>query len=496
MPGSLDPFVEVRIGKYRGITKHFEKQRQDHVWNEVFAFSRDQMRSSVIEVVVKDKVLTKDDEPVGIIRFDLNQVPTRVPPESPIAPEWHQLEDKKVQGRMKGDLKLAIWMGTAADEVFPDAWHSDAASSLVDVSIASCIRSNVYFSPRLWYVRVEIIEAEDLVVAENSRIPEVYVKAQMGHQTLRTKVVHAPTFNPQWNEDLLFVTAEPFEDYLVLSVEDRGEPNRVEEIGRVVISLSSIEKRADDRMIKTRWFQLEKPVAAVDTAHLKEDELPGSLLLRLCLEGGYHVLDESLHYSSDLRPTAEELWKPPIGVLELGILRAEGLHPMKTRDGRGTSDAFCVARYGNKWVRTRTVVNTLSPKFNEHHTWDVYDPATVLTVGIWNYRHRPCYPPHVDTRISYAEAVHLDELDEEFDTFPTSRRADIVRMRYDRMRSVAGKIQTVVGDVATYGERVLALLSWRDPVATAIFVIFCIVSALVLFVTPYRIDECQSPGVQ
>ncbi|XXG85188.1 hypothetical protein AAC387_Pa11g0317 [Persea americana] len=251
---------------------------------------------------------------------------------------------------MKGELKLAIWMGTAADEAFPDAWHSDAASAHVDVSMASYIRPKVYFSPRLWYVRVNIIEAEDLVVAENSRIPKVNVKAQIGHQKLKTKVVHAPTFNPLWNEDLLFVTAEPFEDYLVLSIEDQGEPNRVEVIGRVVIPLSTIEKRADDRMIKARWFKLEKPVAAVHVKKSKEDELCGFLLLRLCLDGGDHVMDESSHYSSDLRPTAEELWNPPTGVLELGILRAEGLHPMKIRDGRGTADAFCVARYGHKWV--------------------------------------------------------------------------------------------------------------------------------------------------
>ncbi|RWR91811.1 FT-interacting protein 1-like protein [Cinnamomum micranthum f. kanehirae] len=91
MPGSLDPFVEVRIGKYRGITKHFEKQRQDPVWNKVFAFSRYQMRSSVLEVVVKDKAHNKDDEHVGIIRFDLNRIPTRIPPESSLAPEWHRL---------------------------------------------------------------------------------------------------------------------------------------------------------------------------------------------------------------------------------------------------------------------------------------------------------------------------------------------------------------------------------------------------------------------
>ncbi|XP_010934752.1 FT-interacting protein 3 [Elaeis guineensis] len=679
--GSLDPFVEVRVGNYRGNTKHFEK-KQNPEWKEVFAFSRDRMQSSVLDVVVKDKNLVKDDF-VGFIRFDLNDVPTRVPPDSPLAPEWYRLEDKKGD-KTKGELMLAVWFGTQADEAFPDAWQSDVVMPVDASVVSSHIRSKVYHAPRLWYVYVNIIEAQDIIIADKTRFPDVFVKAHIGNQLLRTRMVQARTFNPLWNEEFMFVVAEPFEDHLILSVEDKVGPNKDEVIGRVVIPLGSMEKRADDRMIHGRWFNLEKPVA-VDVDQIKKEKFSSRLHLRVCLDGGYHVLDESTHYSSDLRPTAKQLWKPSIGLLELGILNAEGLHPMKTRDGKGTSDTYCVAKYGQKWVRTRTIINSLSPKYNEQYTWEVYDPATVLTVGVfdncqlgekgpngnrdvkigkvrirlstletgrvythsypllvlhpsgvkkmgelhlairfsstslinmmciysrpllpkmhyirpltvrqldmlrhqavqivaarlsrmepplrrevveymsdvdshlwsmrrskanffrlmsvfsglfavgkwfgdvcawknpittvlvhilflmlvcfpelilptiflymfliglWNYRYRPRYPPHMNTKISHAEAVHPDELDEEFDTFPTSRSADLVRMRYDRLRSVAGRIQTVVGDVATQGERIQALLSWRDPRATAIFVLFCLMAALVLYVTPFQV---------
>ncbi|PHU00318.1 hypothetical protein BC332_30105 [Capsicum chinense] len=37
--------------------------------------------------------------------------------------------------------------------------------------------------------------------------------------------------------------------------------------------------------------------------------------------------------------------------------------------------------------------------------------------------------PHMNARLSQAETAHPDELDEEFDTFPTSRPTDVVRMR-------------------------------------------------------------------
>ncbi|KAK6162352.1 hypothetical protein DH2020_002193 [Rehmannia glutinosa] len=379
--GSLDPCVEVKLGNYKGVTNHFEKN-QNPEWNTVFTFSKDRMQSSVLEVIVKDKDMVKDDF-VGIVRFDLHEIPTRVPPDSPLAPEWYRLEDKKGEKQKKGELMLAVWIGTQADEAFSEAWHSDAASPVDSSASSTHIRSKVYHSPRLWYVRVNVIEAQDLVVGEKNRFPNVHVKAQIGNQVLKTKPVQSQTMNVLWNEDLMFVAAEPFDDHLVLSVEDRVGPNKDEVLGRVFIPLATVERRADDRIVHSRWFNLQKP-SATDIEEPKKDKFASRVHLRVCLDGGYHVLDESTHYSSDLRPTAKQLWKPPIGVLELGILNADALTPMKTRNGRGTSDTFCVAKYGQKWVRTRTITDSLNPKYNEQYTWEVFDPATVLTVGVFD----------------------------------------------------------------------------------------------------------------
>ncbi|KAJ0988139.1 hypothetical protein J5N97_006495 [Dioscorea zingiberensis] len=679
--GSLDPYVEVKLGNYKGTTKHFEKKTNPE-WNQVFAFSKERIQASVVEVVVKDKDFVKDDF-VGRVLFDLNEVPKRVPPDSPLAPQWYRLEDRK-NDKVKGELMLAVWMGTQADEAFPDAWHSDAAT--VPSDGLATIRSKVYLTPKLWYVRVNVIEAQDLLITDKGRYPEVYVKAILGNQALRTRVSPSKNTNPMWNEDLMFVAAEPFEEHLILSVEDRVGPNKDEVLGKATIPLQHVDRRLDYRAVNSRWFNLEKHVVVEGDQKKKEVKFSSRIHLRVCLDGGYHVLDESTHYSSDLRPTAKLLWKPNIGVLELGILTAQGLLPMKTKDGRGTTDAYCVAKYGQKWVRTRTIIDSFAPKWNEQYTWEVYDPCTVITVGVfdnchlqggdkaagtrdtrigkvrirlstlqtdrvythsypllvllpsgvkkmgevqlavrftcssllnmmhmysqpllpkmhylhplsvtqldnlrhqatqivsmrlsraepplrkevveymldvdshmwsmrkskanffrimsvlsgliavskwfdqichwknplttvlihilfiilvlypelilptiflylfligvWYFRWRPRQPPHMDTRLSHADTAHPDELDEEFDTFPTSRPPEIVRMRYDRLRSVAGRIQTVVGDLATQGERLQNLLSWRDPRATALFVTFCLIAAIVLYVTPFRV---------
>ena len=176
--GSVDPYVEVRLGNYKGITKHFEKKLNPE-WNEVFAFSRERVHSSVLEVIVKDKNLVKDDF-VGVVRFDLNDIPTRVLPDSPLAPEWYRLENVKGEKFSKGELMLAVWHGTQADESFPNAWHSDAVASTGASFLGSHLRSKIYHAPRLWYVRVNVIEAQDIVVAAQNRFPDLFVRAQIG----------------------------------------------------------------------------------------------------------------------------------------------------------------------------------------------------------------------------------------------------------------------------------------------------------------------------
>lgn len=76
---------------------------------------------------------------------------------------------------------------------------------------------------------------------------------------------------------------------------------------------------------------------------------------------------------------------------------------MKMKDGRGSTDAYCVAKYGQKWVRTRIILDTLSPKWNEQYTWEVYDPCTVITMGVFDNCHlgndKQGFGPARDSRI-------------------------------------------------------------------------------------------------
>ncbi|KAK3142313.1 hypothetical protein QOZ80_4BG0344940 [Eleusine coracana subsp. coracana] len=640
LPTSSSPYVEVRVGSHRGATRPREKEVETSSpeWNQVFAFSKDRVLAAAVEVVV---VADKGGGcVVGSVAFDVAEAPVRVPPDSPLAPQWYRLGNA---ANGAGEVMLSVWVGTQADEAFAEAWHGgDGGPSA---------RSKVYVTPKLWYLRIRVLEAQNVVPLPGVKgHPEVFAKVQVGGVALRTRPCAAASRSPMaWNEELVLAVAEPFDEPAVLIV----EAGKDEIVGRVVLPLAIFEKRLDHhrRPAPSQWFCLEplgRSALAPDHAAMLA---AGRVHLSACLEGAYHVTEEPVMYAGDTRPTARQLWPPPVGVVEVGVLGAHDLPP--------ATNAYCVARYGHKWVRTRTVLDSCgSPRWNEQYTWEVYDPCTVLTIavfdnnshlpgssgtgnnvirdqrigkvrirlstletdrvhsdaypllalhpsgsglrrngelrialdalrrqamalvaarlgrgepplgrevveyvldadahawsirrskahflratavlsasartarwladvcrwkrpvttvlahvllvtlscfpdlvlptaflylaltGLWNYRRRPRGPAHMDARLSCADTIHGDELDEELDTFPTSRPGAVVRVRYDRLRSVAGRVQAVVGDVATQGERVRALLAWRDPRATALFTAFCLVAAVVSYVTPPRV---------
>ncbi|CAK7323727.1 unnamed protein product [Dovyalis caffra] len=676
--GTCDPYVEVKTGNYKATTKHAQRTLAP-IWNQVFAFNKDLLQSKTIEILVRDKAAVTNAS-IGSITVVIGDIPARLLGDSSPTPQWYKLADQNgVPGR-SGDLMLAIWVGNQMDDAFSVAWHLDAAS--VSVDKVSNTRPQVYYSPRLWYLRVKVNSAQDLVVSDPNRKPEVYVKATLGNKVLKTKVSKNKSANPCWNEELMFVVDEPFEDALILSVEDDRGDNKVDYLGRCVKPLHKITQRLlppfpSEEIINLKRYGVlgEEPT----------EKFSSKLRATIFLDGVYHVFDEPALFSTDLTATSPKLKPGKVGDLELGILKAEGLVPMKSKNGLETTDAFCVAKYGQKWARTSTVVSSLAPKWMKQYQWDVYDPCTVIAIGVFdngnlqvgdgwydtligkvirirlstldfgriykyayplialkpdgvkkmgelhftlrfnftktwgdmvyqytqpllpktqytnpmsvyqidNLRHQAvqcitwrlarsdpplsrevvesmlngpqsvwslrrgrvnfirvmeclncfvtawnwfddlrqwknsgitvlawaafvcaiCYSemiipglllflfcyglqnylkrardiPYLDTKLSQVETENVLDFGEELDSFPTSAPPDVLRLRYDILRSTGYRIESAVGNLATQLERFHSILSWRDRRATLIFMLFCFIAIIVFFFVPFRL---------
>ncbi|CAA3019833.1 ft-interacting 1 [Olea europaea subsp. europaea] len=421
--GSLDPYVEVKVGNYKGVTKHFEKNQNS---------------------------------------FDIVEVPVRVPPDSPLAPQWYKLENKKGEKISHGEIILAIWMGTQADEAFREAWHFDA--------------HNV---------------------------------SQLSLTSTRSK----------WNEGLIFVASEPFDEYIILSVEDRIGPGKDEVLGILIIPVREVPQRVDTpKLPNPRWHALHKPsVAEEEGKKKKEPKFASRILLRLSIDAGYHYAWEVYDPCTVITIGAfdnchingkDDVKDQKIGKVRIRLSTLETdriythFYPLLVFSPLGLKKhgelhlairfSFIawmnmVTQYGKPLLPKMHYVQPISVR---HIDWLRHQAMQIVAARLSRAEpplRRPRNPPHMDARLSQAENVHPDELDEEFDTFPTSRPSDIVRMRYDRLRSVAGRVQTVMGDLATQGERAVSILSWRDPRATAIFIIFALILAMFLYVTPFQV---------
>lgn len=76
----------------------------------------------------------------------------------------------------------------------------------------------------------------------------------------------------------------------------------------------------------------------------------------------------------------------------------------------------------------------------------------LFLIGMVNHQFRLRNPLYIDARLSHAEGTLPAELDEEFDTFPTSCSGILLQMRYDRLRSVAWRIEKVLVFLAARAE--------------------------------------------
>ncbi|KAF1001473.1 hypothetical protein AG4045_031140 [Apium graveolens] len=436
-------FVELQLGNFRGTTKHFENV-SDPEWNQVFTILKDQIQATSIGFFVKDKDDNNNDHFIG--------------------------------------------------------------------------------------------------------------NAELGKVVLRTKCSSSRT--PLWNEDLMFVVAEPFEEPLILSLVDKQSANKDEVLGKCSVSLQNVEKRVDHKYA-TSIFD-NQHLQGVDKGGGAKDSKLGKVRIRLSTLETDRVYTHSYPlivlepsgvkklgeiqlavrftctslvnllqmYTQPLLPIMHYIY--PLSMHQIDSLRHQATQIVSIRLSRAEpplrkevveymldvgSTMWSVRKSKANYCRIIEVMTRFTVfcrLFNQICMWKnpfitvlvhmlllvlVYYPQMILSmmcfaifmIGISKYRFRPRHPPHMDIKLSLAHTAYGDELDEEFDTFPTSKQGEVLKMRYDRLRCIGSRIQVVIGDLATQGERVHNLLSWRDPRATSLFLILCFISAIVLYVTPSRV---------
>ena len=360
-------------------------------------------------------------------------------------------------------------------------------------------------------LKVEILGARDLAVG----VENPYVVAKYGKKWVRTRTL-LNTTAPQWNEQH---TWDVFDVGTVITVavfnDSHGAAND-QRIGKVRVRVATLET---DRMY-TQYYPL---VVLTPSGLKKMGQL--HLAVRFTCKSWPKML---AMYGKPLLPELHHT--NPISAPQMDYLRFKAMEMVASRLGRAQPPLrrevveymldfdnrtymFSLRRSKANFYRFMVLFSPIMAMwkwFDDVCKWK--NPVTTILVNVVylnlvcypklilpmvflcfimivarNYRQRPRNLPHMDAVLSHAEIAHPDELDEEFDTFPASRPADLVRMRYDRLRCIAGRVQTVAADLALQGERLLFLPRWHDPRATTIYMMLLVMMALVLYLTPFRV---------
>uniref|UniRef100_A0A8R7PM34 Protein kinase domain-containing protein n=2 Tax=Triticum urartu TaxID=4572 RepID=A0A8R7PM34_TRIUA len=330
-------------------------------------------------------------------------------------------------------------------------------------------------------LKVEILGARDLAVG----VDNPYVVAKYGKKWVRTRTL-LNTTAPQWNEQH---TWDVFDVGTVITVavfkDSHGVAND-QRIGKVRIRVATLET---DRTY-TQYYPL---VVLTPSGLKKMGQL--HLAVRFTCKSWAKML---AMYGKPLLPESHHT--NPISAPQMDYLRFKAMEMVASRLGRAQPPLrrevveymldfdnrtymFSLRRSKANFYRLMVLFSGIMAMwkwFDDVCKWK--NPVTTILVHVvylnlvcypklilpmvflcfimivaWNYRQRPRNLPHMDAVLSHAEIAHPDELDEEFDTFPASRPADLVRMRYDRLRCIAGRVQTVAADLAMQGERLLFL---------------------------------------
>ena len=72
-----------------------------------------------------------------------------------------------------------------------------------------------------------------------------------------------------------------------------------------------------------------------------------------------------------------------------------------------------------------------------------------IIYGAFQYKKRSSHPSHMNTKLSLIDSMHSEKLDEEFNTFPSSKNGEVLKKRDDRFSSIAGRVMTIIGNQAT-----------------------------------------------
>eukprot|EP01137_Pigoraptor_chileana_P014276 Opistho-2@4987 len=436
--GTSDPYVKFKFGSQKGKSKVVPKSL-DPVWKEAFEFNLHE-GADTLSLSVFDKDFLGKDDYMGEVDIPIESGSGS----GRTIDKWYPLEKGG-----KGEIHLLLTVNL--HDV--DADTAEAQAALADTKNGPKLRS-------VGAVEVSVISAKDLRAADIGGTSDPYVIVALGNTMFRTETKYK-TLNPEWNRTH---TLNVRDVHAVLDVQvfDEDKNDSPDFLGRLQIPLLDVRPGPQWYALKSKnLLDRAKGMVQIDVK-LTFDKLKAGYQSFQRLEVRYLVEEEKMSLKK-LAANANRVYQVILFFMSVGNGLSDVLH----------------------WKNPKkTVIFWICYSFIILNFQVWYLPAMLATYFL--YRRQVC-----DGRYSVTIDVNdLEDDDEESkggkDKKDDKEQKSSLREKLAAIERVTKTVQSVLGTIASFCERVKNLFSWSVPFASATIVSLLLVITTLLMLIPLR----------
>jgi len=469
--GTTDAYVIVKVGKKRRTTKtEFRTLKPD--WRESFSFQLFDMGgrdSNICQVALWDRDSIGSDEKIGSLEIDLAGLPLNLTDE-----RWWKLtrhESKSFFG-------------------FGGSKHPKDGEELPDVELLLLITVSNLFEPQIppdqlmlaqkasqGWLRIHVIKAINLGSFDSNGFSDPFVVIEIGNRHMRTPTIKK-NLNPEWDCVLETPVKDVFECAYV-HVYDEDDNGKYEHMGSLCIPLLSAPYGIP------LWYQLKN----------ESLQKPAEGCIQLSFNLNYLKLPMYAKCISRRAPrymVKPELFK--FKILKANIARISVFaHAMS----RGVT----LLLHALTWQISPEV--TVSFGIGWVTFWifaQIWHLTIALCFGVLYFGFQKLRGKRSLMSVFDLDAYDEDEEDQEeaqaMEEEPDEEEADTgkkssmnpvaLRRQMRQLKALARSVQNVLGDIASYLERIVNLFTWASPVMTMICAFGLFMASLLLMYIPLR----------
>uniref|UniRef100_A0A663F2A9 Multiple C2 and transmembrane domain-containing protein 1 n=1 Tax=Aquila chrysaetos chrysaetos TaxID=223781 RepID=A0A663F2A9_AQUCH len=449
--GLSDPYVKFRLGHQKYKSKIVPKTLNPQ-WREQFDFHLYEERGGIIDITVWDKDAGKKDDFIGRCQVDLSTLSKE---------QTHKLEMPLEEG--EGCLVLLVTLTASAAVTISDLSVNSLEDQKEREEILKRYRPMMMFHnlKDVGFLQVKVIRAEALMAADVTGKSDPFCVVELNNDRLLTHTVYK-NLNPEWNKIFTF-NIKDIHSVLEVTVYDEDRDRSADFLGKVAIPLLSIQNGEQKAYV------------------LKNKELTGPTkgVIYLEIDVIFNAVKASIR---TLMPKEQKYIEEEDRLSKQLLLR--NFIRMKRCIMVLINAAYYISSCFDWDSPPRSLAAFLLFLFVVWNFELYMIPLALLLLLAWNYF---LIVSGKDNRQhdTVVEDMLEDEEEEDDRDDKDSEKKGFMNRLY-AIQEVCVSVQNILGEVASFGERIKNTFNWTVPFLSWLAIVALSVFTIILYFIPLR----------